>query len=447
MGFNEKGEIIRKSGPKRQTQTESQRPVPSPSGWAGAVLILLLVIGVSQWLSSLPPVPPVPPVKPAPVTSTPVLAPSKAAAPRRSVSERVADYSLATGSILPESTYGVLESMSGGEFIPVSYLYDGDGDPRKAAVLKAFTRANGRLYYRVTREQAYEFVRQQFDLRAIRQLGGKKPGPNDDIDQFIQDNHKILRGVTRALYEGRLSVYARVGDRDPCPRDFEIIFKSFGRPDLTNSLVRSSINHLQEISKSFPNVEYALAKMTDGELATLTGNPDFNTLSRAEQRAILTPILKRGPDAFAKNAPEFPAYNRVMINFYEDSFSMGNFGYYRSGEVDDTTMNTFNGRYGPPTEDMKMHISMRLIDRVLREIFGAAQAAMFFDQGGDKFNYDLTYDAAMTGLSDENKATLQKAMDKLVRPSLHTYHNFRPGFLDAQGAKYKKRVSANKSAF
>ena len=64
--INEKGEIIRGSGPQRQAQTGPQRPVPSnksakeeslPSGWAGAVIVLLLVIGVLQWLSSSPPVP------------------------------------------------------------------------------------------------------------------------------------------------------------------------------------------------------------------------------------------------------------------------------------------------------------------------------------------------------------------------------------------------------
>ena len=187
--------------------------------------------------------------------------------------------------------------------------------------------------------------------------------------------------------------------------------------------------------------------MRDDELATLTGNPDFNELRRAEQRDILTPILQRGPDAFAKGAREFAAYNRVMINFYEDSYSMANFGYYRSGEVDDTTMNTFNGRYGPPTDDMRLHISMCFIDRVLEDFFGAEEARIFFDQNRDKLNYNLTYDAAMAALSDENKAKFQERMDKLVRPSLHISHNLRPGFLNEQGAKYRKRVSANKSAF
>ena len=355
---------------------------------------------------------------------------------------RAADYSSAAHSILPQHTYCVLNAMSGGEFIPVSYLYDEGNRAQKEAVRKAFTGKGGRLYDRVTREEAYTFVRQQFDLRAIRELGGKEPGPNDDTDQFIRYNRKILREVTKALYEGRLSVYGRTGERDPCPRDLEIIFKSFGRPDLTNSLVRSTITHLQEIGRTYPTAKYALAKMTDDELATLTGNPDFNTLSRREKYNILTEILKRGPDAFAKNAPEFPAYNRLMINFYEDSFYMANFAYYRSGEIDDTTMNTFNGRYGPPTDDMKMHMYMRYNDRELRSIFGL-EAAVFLDQSRNKLNWGLTYAAAMAGLSDENKAKLQTGMNKLVRPSLHTYHGLRPGFLDAQGAKYRKRVSAN----
>ena len=41
---------------------------------------------------------------------------------------------------------------------------------------------------------------------------------------------------------------------------------------------------------------------------------------------------------------------------------------------------------------------MRYYDRELRGIFGD-EAAMFFDQGGDKLNYDLTYATAMDRLS------------------------------------------------
>ena len=196
----------------------------------------------------------------------------------------------------------------------------------------------------------------------------------------------------------------------------------------------------------FPTAKYALAKMRDDELIALTGNPNFNNLSRMQQRNILTAILRRGPDSFVEDSPEFPAYSRVMINFYEDNFSMANFGYQRSSDVSDKTMNTFNGRYGSPTNDMRLHMYMRYYDRDLRSIFGG-EAEIFFDQGGDKLNYDLTYAAAMNWLSPANQAKLQAAIDKLVRPSLHTYHGLRSGFLDAQGAKQRKRVSANKSAF
>ena len=58
MGFNEKGEIIRKSGSQRQTkQNKAPRP-PAVYAVAGAVG-MLLVIGVLQWLSSSPAVAPV----------------------------------------------------------------------------------------------------------------------------------------------------------------------------------------------------------------------------------------------------------------------------------------------------------------------------------------------------------------------------------------------------
>ena len=56
MGFNEKGEIIRKSGSQRQTKKDKAPRPPAVYAVAGAVG-MLLVIGVLQWLSSSPPVP------------------------------------------------------------------------------------------------------------------------------------------------------------------------------------------------------------------------------------------------------------------------------------------------------------------------------------------------------------------------------------------------------
>ena len=57
MGFNEKGEIIRKSGPQReaktesQTQTEPQRPAPSKFDILSILkLIALGISGVAEWI-------------------------------------------------------------------------------------------------------------------------------------------------------------------------------------------------------------------------------------------------------------------------------------------------------------------------------------------------------------------------------------------------------------
>ena len=57
MAFNEKGEIIRKSGPQRQTKKNKSSRPPAVYAAAGAVG-MLLVIGVLQWLSSSPAVNP-----------------------------------------------------------------------------------------------------------------------------------------------------------------------------------------------------------------------------------------------------------------------------------------------------------------------------------------------------------------------------------------------------
>ena len=53
MGFNEKGEIIRKSGSQRQTKKDEVSR-PSAVYAASGALGMLLVIGVLLWLSSSP---------------------------------------------------------------------------------------------------------------------------------------------------------------------------------------------------------------------------------------------------------------------------------------------------------------------------------------------------------------------------------------------------------
>ena len=53
MGFNKQGEIIRKSGPKRQTQTESQRPYPSKSAYDFFEKLRIIAVGTSGILGWL----------------------------------------------------------------------------------------------------------------------------------------------------------------------------------------------------------------------------------------------------------------------------------------------------------------------------------------------------------------------------------------------------------
>ena len=332
------------------------------------------------------------------------------------------------GSILHKEAYGYIENLSGGEYIPVSYLYNKNNAAQTSAIRRAFSDENGRLYDRVTREEVYAFVRQQFDLYAIKELSGKVPGEGQDIEDFIAANRATLRGVTQALYEGRLSIYCNASEHNFYARDLGLMFKSFGRPDLTDPLIRNTLNHLQGNAKIFPTAHYALNKMTDAELIAITGKSNFIDLAATQQHEILNGIFKQGYNAFAKEDPAFPAYNRVVLNYYEDSFSMANFAWHRSGALDDTGMQTFNGRYGPPTQDMLMHTYMRYHDRELKTIFSGEQASIFMNRDRTAINYDVTYEEVMARLSPENQATLQAGMSDLARPSLHTYHRLRPGF-------------------
>ena len=83
MGFNEKGEIIRKSGSQRQTK-KNKSPRPAAVYAAAGAVGMLLVIGVLQWLlSSLP--------QPDEDKEAANPAPAKEATPPRSASELAVD--------------------------------------------------------------------------------------------------------------------------------------------------------------------------------------------------------------------------------------------------------------------------------------------------------------------------------------------------------------------
>ncbi len=375
------------------------------------------------------------------------------------------DYGYDADNILSVGAYGILEGMSGGDYIPIEMLYDSDNEEQKNAIRNHFKDEDGKVYDRVTREEVYAFVRQQFDLRAIKELGGKEPAPGQDLNEFIKQNHQTLRQVTEAMYEGKFNVFGKTGEDDPYARDYEIATtKAFARPDITDLLVLSTIRNLRQTTGTIPEnvaelnaisadirktlamaptTHYALKKMRDDELIALTGEKDFNDQDLAQKMETLTGILAKDPGDFIsgldKEGEKFKAYNRMTLNYYEDNHLMANFNYNRSGDVADQTMDTENGRYGAPTQDMLMHMYTRYYAWELKGIYGVDDASIFMNESRTEIQHDITYVEAMSRLTPENQEKLKAGIESLSHPSGHLYYNLRPDFLFQQRLKYLKR--------
>lgn len=113
--------------------------------------------------------------------------------------------------------YDTIFSMKRGERIRIRALYEDDNTRQKKAVLNEF---GSNVTKFVTREQVYYFVRKQFELHAIAELGGidgRELSPAEQ-DRFTLRHRAILRTVTKAVYEARFVPY---------PRDYEMVGKSF----------------------------------------------------------------------------------------------------------------------------------------------------------------------------------------------------------------------------
>ncbi|MCB1721046.1 MAG: DUF2786 domain-containing protein [Alphaproteobacteria bacterium] len=332
-------------------------------------------------------------------------------------------------NILSLSAYTWLRGHKGGHPLAVEALYLGLDDERKQAILQAF---EGKT--QVTLQEARVFVRRQIDLSAIKTLDpttyadAEKAGKFDTIagqDAFIAANHATLRGVSQAMMEGRFN---------PDERDVKIAFKAFGTLSIQDPSIRRHINRMMSLSNIRPNAKYAQYVLTPDELETLTKNKvkeltdagiiksppgtEFKALASVAKEKVLQSILAQ-PLWNDPGRPGFEAYERMMLQYYESHINNG-YQAWHNGNVNDMSMDTWNGRYGPPTQDQRMYLYVRNNWHHMKEIF-KGDTSFFFNKSGNRFNHGLTYEEAVAQLSPEDRATLDAGMKALDHVSAYTY--------------------------
>ncbi|MCC6597925.1 MAG: hypothetical protein IT559_03970 [Alphaproteobacteria bacterium] len=302
---------------------------------------------------------------------------------------------LVRDNILARGAYDVLRHMSGGDLVRVDILYDEAIPGQKESILAAFGDRQA-----VSREDIYAYVQKEFEDRAIARLSKE-----ENIDRLTPaERQEILKGVSQAMANG---------DFNPYEKDVELAYKGLGRPNIQDPQVRSMIDRARA-NGDFPGAEFALDNMRTADLIEITGRNDFNDLSRSEKLEILQPLMYKPSQELQQNA----AYERMMINFHERA--MGNFTWWRNGEVGANDNDTWNGRYGAPDENQLLHIYMRYNWHNLDQKFGTETADLMRDSVGN-LNFDVTLEGVMSQISPEAQQKLRAGVDELSRPSMYTY--------------------------
>lgn len=356
----------------------------------------------------------------------------------------------ARDNILSRNGYEIMKQMRHGEHVALAVLEDSRQDEfgarQRAALHKEFANAEGVVPQTVSREQVHAFVRKQFDLRAITTLGDLRLEQSyldsmseEDQEKFremlgqdltdemvaamsveaqnalIRDNANVLDRVSMAMAEGRFN---------PDDRDVRLVFKAFERPELDNQTIRDLIDS-QRAAGRIPTAEYALNYFTKPQLESITGLSDFNdptVYTLQQQKDILDELFRNPTPALLAN----PDYERLTMNFYEPF--LANYTWFRNGEVDDDTMNTWNGRYGEPGQDQLMHMFMQYNMMNLEQHFPDGAHRVFYQGGLNSVDFTLTYDEVRARLAEmdaangtNHVASLDHGIEALNRPSMYMY--------------------------
>lgn len=338
---------------------------------------------------------------------------------------------LVRDNIIALPAYNVLRHMKGGEHILTEMLYDEAIPGQKESVLAAFGDRKS-----VSREDVYAYVQKEFEDRAIATLTGRK-----DIENLTSEERgAALRDVSHAMSEGRFNPYEK---------DVELVFKALGRPGLQDSSARGMINRARS-NLEVPSVEFALKSLTESERNEIIGmgarglsGPVPEDLDAHSPEEKLRLLLNAPSLELQKN----PAFERMMMNYHESS--MGNFTWWRNGEIGTDDASTWNGRYGGPDEDQLLHIYMRYHWHEMDGTFGKETADLMRTSTGH-MNYEVKLKDVLEKMDPEAQQKLRAGIDSLSRPSMYSYlmDLRRPHYRDLRNQKYVptlKQISLNES--
>lgn len=272
-------------------------------------------------------------------------------------------------NILGEKAYDKVLNMNEGEFVSVEFLKAGGINPYFKSLIDAHFKGKNK----VSKKEVYGYVKTIFDTYATSVLSGKDF--NTALRMSKSQKAKVLKNVA-AAFGGD---YTKPGQSsrtyfNPYQVDIEIVFMSFGRPDLNDQRALDMIKGLQSGPGYEPNGKYALRHLTDQEQKSLVnaalsknlithdkllhatermyahirsryqrervvngrlkmvknailGGKDFNHLEVDSQRAIIGAVIQTlEPQLFDNEI-----YNSIVMNYYKNY--MGNFHIWRTGEA------------------------------------------------------------------------------------------------------------------
>jgi hypothetical protein len=337
-------------------------------------------------------------------------------------------------NILAPEAYDIVSSMAFGEKIHISMLIDEENPEQEARVLAAFKDQINDGNLEITREDVYDFVKQEHDNYALRVLTGK-----DDISDMTEtERTDMLKNVTAAMT-------GRYKNEDGTPvifrpflEDYKLARKSFDRPELGDPILQSRIDLIRNNGTRIPDGKDATYTLNTGEQKALfdagkalIGAEDkvFEDLRSEEKTALLGEIVSEMRPELYKD----PNYAKVVQNYYEKHLIDYYVGRAGTPDRDENGRVTFNkdgfstwtggteGAYGGLHIDdfVKTYVHynrFELEDPI--KLYGEKGAAIFFHgHYSDRNRNDgVTYDQVKEHLLKQEKGeALFKKFDERVR--------------------------------
>lgn len=350
-------------------------------------------------------------------------------------------------NILAFGAYDTLRMAKAGDLIDLRRIIDPTRQDQVDALKAAFGERKT-----ATREEVYDYVKDQFDKYAIRTLSGltekdfKEMEP-EELKTFYEDNRHLLKHVSQAA-EGRY-----IGPNGtpiyfvPYEKDFEVAYRAMGAPKLSDPSVLSQIQGLRDGPGYIPPAVYAINNLSRDEQAKLFESAvkhlspddirnavtnmydrvqntsdqsfligklsdringilkdgtdvDYSKLNRNEQQAIMGAIIgEMRPELYND-----PIYSKAVMNYYEPFLT--DFREFRTPRMIE--------EYGELDQTQQMRAYMRYYDANLKELVGEEAYKTFFHEGSKlRKDYNLTYEDVKANL-DAIDPSLMGKLDQAI---------------------------------